>query len=69
MTNQHHQSSLFKLVIMLNDYQKNCSGAFLGFSVVDEMNMQYSKNKLDKMSTFNVNKHHRKTIDSYFFSM
>ena len=69
MTNQHHQSSLFKLVITPNDYQKKCSGVFLGFSVVDEMNMQYSKNKLNKMSIFNVNKHHQKTIYSYFFSM
>jgi hypothetical protein len=34
--------------------------------VVSVMNMQSLMNKLNKMSISNINKHHRKTINSYF---
>ena len=40
----------------------------LEFSVIDVMNMQSSTGKLSKMSIFNINKHHQKTIDFYFCS-
>ena len=39
------------------------------FSVVDVMNMQSFMDKLNKMSISNINKHHQKTIDSYFRSV
>ena len=42
----------------------------LEFSVVDVVNMQYFMNKLNNMSYSNmINKHHRKTIGSYFRSV
>jgi hypothetical protein len=39
------------------------------FLVINVMNMQSFMNKLNKMSISNINKHHQRTIDSYFCSM
>ena len=39
------------------------------FSVIDVKNMQSVVNKLSKMSISNINKHHYKTINSYFCSV
>ena len=41
----------------------------LEFSVVDVMNMQFLMNKLNKMPISNINKHHQRTIISYFHSV
>ena len=41
----------------------------LEFLVVNVNNMQSFMNKLNKMPISNINKHHQKTIDSYFRSV
>ena len=41
----------------------------LEISIVDVMNMQYYMDKLKKVLISNINKHHWKTIDSYFLSV
>jgi hypothetical protein len=50
----------------LSNFAVDCP---LEFSIVDVINMQYFMDKLNKKSIFNINKHHRKTIGSYFHSV
>ena len=41
----------------------------LKLSVIDVMSIQSLMNELNKMSISNINKHHQKTLDSYFRSV
>ena len=38
-------------------------------TILDVMNMQFFRNILNKISISNINKHHQKTILSYFHSV
>lgn len=41
----------------------------LEFSIIDVANMQSFMDELKTMSNSNINKHHHKIIDSYFYSV
>ena len=69
MTNQYQWSSFLKPVNLPNYYHILQRKHPLKISIVDVMNMQYYMDKLKKVLISNINKHHWKTIDSYFLSV